>query len=151
MSVKSLNKPWQMSNVAISGNHSKDCAWFWTKQKIMSMLAQVRDQAFLECLFAKTDKIDPFLMMIFGLYREYIVMYVIIIFILFSSRWKYINKYKEAQNIWHKWTEKVQYNRQSQIGNNVTSYTMLRTGYCWSLIFFGVKYPSEQNWIRDYS
>lgn len=25
------------------------------------MLAQVRDQAFLECLFAKTDKIDPFL------------------------------------------------------------------------------------------
>ena len=52
----------------------------------MSMLAQVRDQAFLECLFAKTDKIDPFLMMIFGLYREYIVMYVMLIFILFSSR-----------------------------------------------------------------
>ena len=41
---------------------------FWTKQNIMSMLAQVRDQAFLECLFAKTDKIDPFLMLIFVLY-----------------------------------------------------------------------------------
>ena len=80
----------------------------------MSMLAQVRDKAFLECLFAKTDKIDPFLMMLFGLYRrEYIVMYVMLIFILFSSRWKYINKYKEAQNIWHKWMEKEQYNRQS--------------------------------------
>ena len=80
----------------------------------MSMLAEVRDQAFLECLFAKTDKIDPFLMMIFGLYRrEYIVMYVMLIFNLFSSRWKYINKYKEAQNICHKWMEKEQYNRQS--------------------------------------
>ena len=80
----------------------------------MSMLAQVRDQAFLECLFAKTDKIDPFLMMIFGLYRrEYIVMYVMLIFNLFSSRWKYINKYKEAQSICHKWMEKEQYNRQS--------------------------------------
>ena len=144
MGVKSLNKPWQMSSVAISANHSKDCAWFWTKQNIMSMLAQVRDQAFLECLFAKTDKIDPFLMMIFGLYRrEYIVMYVMLIFNLFSSRWKYINKYKEAQNICHKWMEKEQYNRPSQIGSNATSYTRLSIGDYWSLIFLWGKIPKR--------
>lgn len=109
----------------------------------MSMLAQVRDQAFLECLFAKTDKIDPFLMMIFGLYRrEYIVMYVMLIFI-YSAHDENISTNIRKHKIyvtseWRKSNIIV-----SQIGSNPTSYTRLSIGYYWSLIFLWGKIPKR--------